>query len=112
MSDRTRIHQLFIDHAQALQVFFRRRLRHLRDTRDLTRVQPGAGESRPAHRHGTARASHHWWAWRAGVCERRLLNFEGVEGQDEAAQRRLFMRQLAQYAGDPAIAALDFGTWP
>jgi RNA polymerase sigma factor (sigma-70 family) len=33
---RSRIHQLFLDHAQALQVFFRRRIGGLRDTRDLT----------------------------------------------------------------------------
>jgi AAA+ ATPase superfamily predicted ATPase len=43
--------------------------------------------------------------------ERNLLKFEGIEGQDEAYQRRVFMRQLAQYAGDPAIASIEFGSW-
>jgi len=43
--------------------------------------------------------------------ERNLLKFEGVEGQDEAYQRRVFMRQLAEYAGDVAIASIEFGSW-
>jgi RNA polymerase sigma-70 factor (ECF subfamily) len=36
MNQRRRIHAVFMDRAQALQVFFRKRLGRLRDTRDLT----------------------------------------------------------------------------
>jgi RNA polymerase sigma factor (sigma-70 family) len=51
MSTRNRIHQVFVDHVQALHVFFRRRLGYVRDTRDLTQEVYlrllRAGESRP-----------------------------------------------------------------
>jgi AAA+ ATPase superfamily predicted ATPase len=43
--------------------------------------------------------------------DRHLLKFEGVEGQNTAYQQRLFLRQLAEYVGDAAIAALSFSSW-
>ncbi|MBF0106070.1 MAG: hypothetical protein HQM16_12175 [Deltaproteobacteria bacterium] len=42
---------------------------------------------------------------------RNLLKFEGIEGQPEARQRRHFLLQLSEYAGDPMIAKLRLSTW-